>query len=58
MESQGEALATILASGRFPMLSSIAAQPGPDFRLDLDTLFGFGLQLLLDGLAVLIHPET
>jgi DNA-binding transcriptional regulator YhcF (GntR family) len=58
MESQGEALATILASGRFPTLSNISAQPGFDFRLDLDTLFEFGLQLLLDGLAVLIQPET
>ena len=58
MQSQGEALATILASGRFPTLSSIAAQPDPEFRLDLDTLFEFGLQLLLDGLAMLIHSQT
>jgi DNA-binding transcriptional regulator YhcF (GntR family) len=59
MESQGEALRMILASGRFPMLSSLTAQSGFDFRLDLDTLFEFGLQLLLDGLALLIqHPKT
>ena len=58
MQSQDQTLATILASGRFPTLSSIAAQPGPEFRLDLDTLFEFGLQLLLDGLAMLIHPGT
>ena len=58
MQSQGAALAAILASGRFPTLSGISAQPGFDFRLDLDTLFEFGLQLLLDGLAALIHPQT
>jgi AcrR family transcriptional regulator len=57
MQSQDETLTTIFASGRFPMLSSIAAQP--DFDLDLDTLFEFGLKLLLDGLAVLIQsPRT
>jgi hypothetical protein len=39
------------------MLSGIAAQPNFDF--DLDTLFEFGLKLLLDGLAVLIQsPPT
>src|SRR5262249_43497394 len=70
MESQGEALATILASGRFPTLSTISAprrsppwptisaHPAFDFRLALDTLSEFGLQLLLDGLAVLIRPQT
>jgi AcrR family transcriptional regulator len=57
MESQNETLTAILASGQFPMLSRIAAQPDFDFKLD--TLFEFGLKLLLDGLAVLIqHPRT
>ena len=55
--SQDETVTRIFASGRFPMLSNIAAQP--DFDFELDALFEFGLQLLLDGLAVLIHhPKT
>jgi NaMN:DMB phosphoribosyltransferase len=58
MASQDQTLTTILASGRFPMLSSIAARPDFDFDLDLDRLFGFGLQLLPDGLAERIqHPK-
>jgi AcrR family transcriptional regulator len=56
MASQEQMLTTILASGRFPMLSGIATRP--DFDFDLDTLFEFGLQLLLDGLAARIqHPK-
>lgn len=54
--SQDETVTRIFASGRFPMLSSIAARP--DFDFELDALFEFGLQLVLDGLAVLIqHPR-
>jgi DNA-binding transcriptional regulator YhcF (GntR family) len=57
MQAQVDTVTTILASGRFPMLSGIAMRP--DFHLELDDLFEFGLQLLLDGLAVLIqHPKT
>jgi DNA-binding transcriptional regulator YhcF (GntR family) len=59
MQSQEKTMATVLASGRFPMLSGIATQPDVDLDLDLDRLFEFGLQLLLDGLAVRIqHPKT
>jgi DNA-binding transcriptional regulator YhcF (GntR family) len=55
--SQDETVTRIFASGRFPMLSSTAARP--DFDFELEALFEFGLQLLLDGLAVLIqHPKT
>jgi hypothetical protein len=55
MQSQEKTMATVLASGRIPMLSGIATQPD----VDLDRLFEFGLQLLLDGLAVRIqHPKT
>jgi hypothetical protein len=58
MASQDQTLTTILASGRFPMLSSIAARPDFDFDLDLDRLFEFGLRLLPDGLAERIqHPK-
>src|SRR5262249_16043491 len=58
MQSQDQTLHTILAAGRSPTLSGIPAHPGSDFRLALDPLFEFGLQLLLDGLAALIPPQT
>jgi DNA-binding transcriptional regulator YhcF (GntR family) len=56
IQAQADTVTTILASGRFPMLSSIAMRP--DFHFDLDTLFEFGLELLLDGLAVRIQQPT
>lgn len=56
MQAQADTVTTILASGRFPMLSAIAMRP--DFHLDLDTLFEFGLKLLLDGLAARIQHPT
>jgi AcrR family transcriptional regulator len=56
MQAQVDTVTTILASGRFPMLSSIAMRP--DFHFDLDTLFEFGLKLLLDGLAGRIQHPT
>lgn len=51
MDSQEPALLGILASGGFPVLSRLTAA-GYDF--DLDALFEFGLQRLLDGLAPLL----
>ena len=56
MESQGSALSTILASGSFPMMSRLAAQP--DFDFDLDAMFEFGLQRVLDGIGVLIAARS
>jgi len=56
MHAQVDAVTPILASGRFPMLAGVAMRP--DFHLDLDTLFEFGLKLLLDGLAVRIQHPT
>ncbi len=56
MEAQDRQLREILASGRFPMLSRLAA--GPDVDADLDTLFEFGLAQLLDGLAVRLNRAT
>jgi hypothetical protein len=38
------------------MLAGVAMRP--DFHLGLDTLFEFGLELLLDGLAVRIQHPT
>lgn len=52
MESQ-DGLMEAVTSGRFPMLARMAEHP--DFDLDLDTVFEFGLKLLLDGLAGLIE---
>jgi AcrR family transcriptional regulator len=48
MDTQEPALMAILATGRFPALSRLATA---GYDLDLDALFEFGLQRLLDGLA-------
>ncbi|HEX3926199.1 MAG TPA: TetR/AcrR family transcriptional regulator C-terminal domain-containing protein [Streptosporangiaceae bacterium] len=53
MDAQGPALRSIVASGNFPQLEQVFAA---DYDFDLDELFEFGLQRLLDGLAVLIEP--
>ncbi|MDT0449727.1 TetR/AcrR family transcriptional regulator C-terminal domain-containing protein [Streptomyces hesseae] len=55
MASQEPALHAILATDRFPRLRHLATT-GYDF--DLDALFEFGLQRLLDGLAVLFGEAT
>ena len=52
MDAQEPVLLEILSSGRFPTLARLAAD-GYDF--DLDELFEFGLQRLLDGIAVLLE---
>jgi DNA-binding transcriptional regulator YhcF (GntR family) len=53
LESQGAHFARVLASGRYPQLARVIATP--DVDLDVDTLFDFGLQRLLDGYAALIE---
>lgn len=53
MESQYSTLDAIMASGRFPMLARIMEQD--DFDLELDRVFELGLNLMLDGLAVLVE---
>ncbi|MEV8453802.1 TetR/AcrR family transcriptional regulator C-terminal domain-containing protein [Streptomyces sp. NPDC052095] len=55
MDTQEPALLAILATGRFPALSRLATA-GYDF--DLDALFEFGLQRLLDGLASLLDEGS
>ncbi|MEU3355056.1 TetR/AcrR family transcriptional regulator C-terminal domain-containing protein [Streptomyces sp. NPDC037389] len=55
MAGQEPALHAILATDRFPRLRHLA-MTGYDF--DLDALFEFGLQRLLDGLAVLFVEAT
>ncbi|GAA3042877.1 GntR family transcriptional regulator [Kitasatospora albolonga] len=51
MATQETALRAVLASGRFPLLERYTVD-GYDF--DLDRLFAFGLDRLLDGIAVLL----
>ena len=46
----------VLASGHFPQLARIFQAPGVD--LDIDTLFDFGLQRLLDGYSALIDRRA
>src|SRR5579859_2730622 len=49
MEAQEPTFARILASAPFPFFSQLVADP--DLELDLGSLFEFGLEQMLDGLA-------
>jgi AcrR family transcriptional regulator len=51
MDTQEPALRAILPTGRFPIFERLVAE-GYDF--ELDDLFEFGLQRILDGVAALI----
>ncbi|MFF8993685.1 TetR/AcrR family transcriptional regulator C-terminal domain-containing protein [Streptomyces sp. NPDC014983] len=51
MDTQEPEFLEILATGRFPALTRLTAA---GYDLDLDALFEFGLQRLLDGLAALL----
>jgi AcrR family transcriptional regulator len=55
-ESQYPENAEFLVSGRFPLLASVGAEGEVD--LDLDTLFEFGLRLLLDGIEALVEGRS
>ncbi|WP_241564336.1 TetR/AcrR family transcriptional regulator C-terminal domain-containing protein [Nonomuraea polychroma] len=52
MRAREAELGEMLASGAYPTLAKVLAQPGLD--MDLDSLFEFGLRRQLDGLAVLV----
>ncbi|WP_406278273.1 TetR/AcrR family transcriptional regulator C-terminal domain-containing protein [Embleya sp. NBC_00896] len=56
MKAQEATMELILRSGHFPMYA--AALTDPDLDLDLDSLFGFGLERLLDGVATLVATHT
>ena len=56
MVRQDAMIDTIRNSGRFPVLSSVTT--GPEFAFSLDTLFDFGLTVLLDGLAARFGPAA
>jgi AcrR family transcriptional regulator len=51
MDAQEPALRAVLATGRFPTFERFATE---DYDFDLDDLFEFGLQRILDGIAVLL----
>jgi AcrR family transcriptional regulator len=55
VENQDSGVADVFSSGEFPMLGHVA-EVGFDF--DLDRVFEFGLQRLLDGLAARFEPGT
>ncbi|MFB6805307.1 TetR/AcrR family transcriptional regulator C-terminal domain-containing protein [Streptomyces sp. NPDC056387] len=54
MDTQEPALLAVLATGRFPAFSRLTTA---GYELDLDALFEFGLQRLLDGLAPLLDEN-
>ena len=54
MDTQEPALARIIGTGRFPLLQQVVSG-GYDY--DMDQLFEFGLQTLLDGLAAHLDRE-
>lgn len=61
MESQETVLRSALATGAFPhfgaMLAELDTATGPEgFELDLDQLFEFALERLLDGLGLFFEP--
>ncbi|WP_164000619.1 TetR/AcrR family transcriptional regulator C-terminal domain-containing protein [Pyxidicoccus caerfyrddinensis] len=56
IESQDAAMARIIQEGHFPMLARVSAERNLVFNLG--TLFEFGMQRLLDGLAVLLEPPA
>ncbi|OZM80248.1 TetR/AcrR family transcriptional regulator C-terminal domain-containing protein [Pseudonocardia sp. MH-G8] len=57
MDTQVPTLRAIVADGAFPVFERMLSRP---YDFDLDTLFEFGLQRLLDGFAALIEapPQT
>jgi DNA-binding transcriptional regulator YhcF (GntR family) len=57
MEVQSPAFVAIMASGDTPTFARVTTQPGLDFDADLETLFEFGLQRLLDGFAVFFEGQ-
>ncbi|MFF7243400.1 TetR/AcrR family transcriptional regulator C-terminal domain-containing protein [Embleya sp. NPDC008237] len=54
MQAQDETMDLILRSGNFPMYAAALNEPG--LELDLDSLFDFGLDRLLNGIALLVPP--
>ncbi|KAA2255989.1 GntR family transcriptional regulator [Solihabitans fulvus] len=55
METQGAQLAEALAAGRFPAFEYVTQQ---DFDYDLDAVFEYGMQRLLDGIEARLRAVT
>jgi DNA-binding transcriptional regulator YhcF (GntR family) len=55
MQAQESRMAALMASGRVPLLSQLMAE---DLDFNLEDFFEFGLQCLLDGMAVLVTVST
>jgi AcrR family transcriptional regulator len=54
LDTQESTMRSIVVAGRFPVLERIFAT---EYDFDLESLFEFGLQRMLDGLAVLIDAR-
>jgi hypothetical protein len=52
---QEPALRAILATGRFPIFERLVTD---DYDFNLDDLFEFGLQRILDGVAALLGETS
>jgi hypothetical protein len=55
MQTQEERMAAIALSGEFPVLARVVEK---DIDFNLESFFEFGLQRMLDGLAVLISGSV
>jgi len=53
LAEQDAAFRRLFATGRYPTLAGMVTSPGVE--LDLDSLFGFGLERLLDGYVLLVQ---
>ncbi|ACZ85473.1 TetR/AcrR family transcriptional regulator C-terminal domain-containing protein [Streptosporangium roseum] len=58
MDSQEPALAALAASGDYPTFVRVTRALGGGYDLRLDELFEFGLQPMLDGLAVVVESRA
>ncbi|MBE1488598.1 TetR/AcrR family transcriptional regulator C-terminal domain-containing protein [Plantactinospora soyae] len=56
MRTRGAAVTAMFSAGEFPLIASSATRP--DVDLNLDSLFEFGLQRLLDGMVPLFPPPN
>jgi hypothetical protein len=54
MDTQEQQLRAVLAGGEFPLMVELTTHA---YDFDLDTLFEFGLQRMLDGIEVLARRK-
>lgn len=55
IDTQERSIAAVVASGRYPAFAEATRHP---FDYDLDAVFEYGLQRVLDGVAVRVHAVT